>query len=232
MMFPDKVILASKSPRRLELLSLLFAQKGRNVEQIHSLRDEPKWDEGDAAENYLKRCIDVKTLGATEAFDISLQNEGWQLVVAADTIVVLKGEIYGKPDNSAHAVKMLMTMMGQEHRVLTAYSLTLYKTENKKREKKEAFWELLETRVRFRKAPLAEVKAYVKTGEPLDKSGSYGVQGPALQFVESVKGSYQSVMGIPLFEIQKKVNSWKTKYSNEKDLQSVGGPASESTREF
>lgn len=212
-MVPDKVFLASKSPRRLELLRFCFD----NVEQIHSLRDEPLWEKGESAESYLERCIDVKALGAKEAYEKLMQSQqfrvahegSWSLLVAADTIVVLKKEIFGKPDSPAGAVKMLQKMVGKEHSVMTAYSVDLYFGS----ECKESHRELLKTQVKFRKAPLAEIKAYVKTGEPLDKSGSYGVQGPAMQFVESVKGSYQSVMGIPLFEIQKLNRAWMKKYS-------------------
>jgi len=212
-MFPDKVFLASKSPRRLELLRFCFD----NVEQIQSLRDEPLWDKGESAENYLKRCIDVKALGAKEAYEKLMQSQEfraknenqWCLLIAADTIVVLKGEIFGKPDSPAGAVKMLQKMVGKEHSVVTAYSVDLYQGTALK----ESCRELLKTQVKFRKTSLAEIKAYVKTGEPLDKSGSYGVQGPAMQFVESVAGSYQSVMGIPLFEIQKLNRAWMKKYS-------------------
>lgn len=210
MMVADKVFLASKSPRRLELLRFCF----ENVQQIQSLRDEPLWNKDESAENYLKRCLEVKALGAEEAFQNHMQMQGfkkkntWNLVIAADTIVVLKGEIFGKPGTPARAIKMLQKMMGQQHTVMTAYSVDLFQGT----EKKESCRDILKTKVKFRKAPLAEVKAYVKTGEPMDKSGSYGVQGPAMQFVESVEGSYQSVMGIPLFEIQKLSRAWTKKY--------------------
>lgn len=211
-MVADKVFLASKSPRRLELLRFCF----NNVQQIQSLRDEPLWEKKETAEAYLKRCISVKALGAEEAYQkhMQLQPHGafeskkWSLLVAADTIVLLAGEIFGKPDSPAGAVKMLQKMMGKEHQVLTAYSVDLYCGT----QRKETHRELLRTKVKFRKASLAEIKAYVKTGEPLDKSGSYGVQGPAMQFVESVDGSYQSVMGLPLFEIQKLTRAWMKKY--------------------
>ncbi|MEZ4814919.1 MAG: Maf family protein [Bdellovibrionota bacterium] len=208
MMLIDKVFLASKSPRRLELLRFCF----ENVEQIQCLREEPKWEIKETAEHYLKRCIEVKSLGAKEALELRMKtassDEG-SLLVAADTIVVLDGEIFGKPESSVGAVKMLSRMMGREHQVMTAYSVALFQGS----EEKEAHTALLKTRVRFRKAPLAEIKAYVKTGDSLDKSGSYGVQGPAMQFVEKVDGSYQSVMGLPLFEIQKITQAWKKNYS-------------------
>jgi septum formation protein len=203
-MFPDKVFLASKSPRRLELLSFCF----RKVEQIQSLRIEPKWEHKESAKDYLKRCIQVKSLGAEEAYQLLPRHRGWHFVVAADTIVVLNGEIFGKPDSPADAEKMLGKMVGREHEVLTSYSVSL----NYAGSLVENHTELLTTKVKFRKASKAEIRSYVKTGEPLDKSGSYGVQGPALQFVESIQGSYQSVMGIPLFEILKLATIWEKKH--------------------
>lgn len=208
MMISDKVFLASKSPRRLELLSFCF----KNVEQIQSLREEPKWDDGESSIEYMKRCLEVKALGAEEAYLKYVEKSGfsgWSMLVAADTIVVLKGELFGKPESPAGAVKMLQKMMGKKHEVLTAYSVDLYQGTKRM----ECVRELVKTGVTFRRAPLSEIQAYVKTGEPLDKSGSYGVQGPAMQFVEKVEGSYQSVMGIPLFEIQKLNKDWAKKYS-------------------
>ncbi len=206
MMFPDKVFLASKSPRRLELLNSSF----QNVQQIQCLREEPTWHSGESAENYLVRCLEVKSLGAQESYlEKYSSSKKWHFVVSADTIVVLKGELFGKPASPAGAVKMLQKMVGKEHTVMTAYAVDLFWGA----EKKESVLNTLKTKVRFRKASLTEIKTYVKSGEPLDKSGSYGVQGPAMQFVESIDGSYQSVMGIPLFEIQKLQLLWKTKYS-------------------
>lgn len=208
MMFPDKVFLASKSPRRLELLSFCF----ENVQQIQSLREEPLWNKKESAEAYLKRCIEVKALGAEEAYEKLLNGSSstsWSLVVAADTIVVLSGRVFGKPESPVHSVKMLQEMSGKEHRVLTAYSLSLFNGATKK----DSFVSVSSTKVKFRKLSLAEISAYVKTGEPLDKSGSYGVQGPAMQFVEKIEGSYQSVMGVPLFAIQKKVSEWASLYN-------------------
>lgn len=206
-MFPDKVFLASKSPRRLELLSFCF----KKVQQINSLREEPLWNGVESAREYLKRCIEVKSLGAEEAYEKILEKEAslaWSLVVSADTIVVLDERVFGKPESSRHSIKMLQEMSGREHKVLTAYALSLFKG----KEKKTAYIDVSSTGVKFRKLKLSEIKTYVKTGEPLDKSGSYGVQGPAMQFVEKVAGSYQSVMGIPLYAIQAKLKEWEREY--------------------
>lgn len=211
-MLPDKVFLASKSPRRLELLSSAF----KNVEQINSLLDEPKWHKNQGPAEYLKECIAIKALGARQAYELhrdkTQNNNTWELIVAADTVVVRGQILYGKPENSKGAVQMLTELMGKEHVVQTAYYVGLYQTGVLQDE----FQDLISTKVRFRKASTKEIETYVRTGEPLDKSGSYGVQGPALQFVEKVEGSYASVMGLPVFEIHKQVSLWEKKFLGNK----------------
>lgn len=211
-MLPDKVFLASKSPRRLELLSSAF----KNVEQINSLLEEPKWHKNQSPAEYLKECIAVKALGARQAYDLlqnKIQNRSdWSMIVAADTVVVRGPILYGKPEGPKAAVNMLSEIMGKEHRVQTAYYLGLYQGGVLKDEVQD----LISTSVKFRKASIKEIEAYVKTGEPLDKSGSYGVQGPALQFVEKVEGSYASVMGLPVYEIHKQVSIWQKKFLGNK----------------
>ena len=211
-MLPDKVFLASKSPRRLELLSSAFEK----VEQINSLLEEPKWQKNQSPAQYLQECIAIKALGARQAYELqqntklqNQQNKGdWALIVAADTVVVRGKILYGKPEGPEGAVQMLSELMGKEHVVQTAYYLGLYKEGILQDEVQN----LISTKVRFRKASQQEILAYVRTGEPLDKSGSYGVQGPALQFVEKVDGSYASVMGLPVFEIHKQVVLWQKKF--------------------
>lgn len=207
-MLPDKVFLASKSPRRLELLSSAF----KNVEQINSLLEEPKWQKKQSPAQYLKECIAIKALGARQAYELHQDKAGWALIVAADTVVVRGQILYGKPEGPKSAIQMLTKLMGKEHQVQTAYYVGLYQGEVLRDE----FQDLISTKVRFRKASLKEIEAYVKTGEPLDKSGSYGVQGPALQFVEKVEGSYASVMGLPVFEIHKQVSIWQKKFLGNK----------------
>jgi septum formation protein len=206
-MLLDKVFLASKSPRRLELLSSAF----QKVEQIDSLLEEPKWHKNQSPAEYINQCIAIKSLGARQAYELyqeKNQNNTWALIVAADTVVVRGPILYGKPEGPKGAVQMLTELMGKEHQVQTAYYVGLYQGGVLKDE----FQDLISTKVRFRKASLKEIEAYVKTGEPLDKSGSYGVQGPALQFVEKVEGSYASVMGLPVFEIHKQVSFWQKKF--------------------
>jgi septum formation protein len=209
MMTLHKVFLASQSPRRLELLSLIFP----NLQKIQSTREEPLFEKNQNPRDYLDYCIEVKSLGAREAYTQHIESEKdpskqWNLVVAADTVVLLGKTLFGKPEGAAGAKKMLVKMMGLKHSVLTAYSLELFEGAKSV----EFFSEVLETKVKFKKSSTREIKDYVKTGEPLDKSGSYGVQGPALQFVESIEGSYASVMGIPSYALLSKVQKWQRKY--------------------
>lgn len=201
----SKAYLASKSPRRLELLRSAF----RNVEQIHSLLDEPKWDQKQSPKKYLDFCMSVKARGAREAYErIRRNTHAISIVVAADTIVVRGNTVFGKPEGSAGAIKMLSVLMGKEHEVRTGLYVALYEGEKLRRDHSAT----IVTKVKFRNASMTEIKTYVKTGEPLDKSGSYGVQGPAMQFVEWVDGSYASVMGLPLFETQSVCQRWQKEF--------------------
>jgi len=206
--FPDKVILASNSPRRLELLGAAF----NNVEKINSKAEEPTWHKGESARDYLKRCVEVKAQGARDAFEEQIKSStyasGWNLLVVADTIVVLGERLFGKPESPQGAFDMLSTLMGKTHEVQTAFALDLYRSEKRV----DSFNEILITRVTFAKPTPQELWNYVKTGEPMDKSGSYGVQGPALQFVKKIEGSYLSVMGLPIARISEQLKSWQKKH--------------------
>jgi septum formation protein len=118
--------------------------------------------------------------------------EGTSLpVLAADTAVVVDGRILGKPANRSDAVSQLQQLSGREHEVLTGVAL--------------AFDGTMETRlsvshVRFRQMDRSEIDAYWDTGEPVDKAGSYAVQGIAAVFIEEIRGSYSGIMGLPLYE--------------------------------
>lgn len=203
-MFPDKVYLASKSPRRLELLRAAF----KSVSVLQAPVEEPRWHTRESAEDYLDRCIQVKAEAAKIAFGQHVTASGWSLLVAADTIVVLGRTIFGKPENPEAAFEMLSTLMGQTHRVLTSLYLGL----SKEGLFKDDHIETVETRVTFRRASKDEIWKYVRTKEPMDKSGSYGVQGPALQFIEKIDGSYASVMGLPVAQISAKANAWEAEF--------------------
>ena len=175
------LVLASRSPRRRELL----AQLGIEHEVIPADIDEtPR--AGEPPGDYVLRIAREKA----EAVRASLEPARW--VLGADTEVVCDGRIYGKPENAGDAERMLGELAGRAHHVYSAVALA-----GPGGEVRDA---LQVSRVRFRPLSGAEVRAYVATGDPLDKAGAYGVQGRAAAFIEHLEGSYSGVMGLPLFE--------------------------------
>ena len=178
-----RLVLASQSPRRLELLKFL----GLQFDVVPSRIDENS-DLKDPAEF-------VKTLAVEKATDVVDQlksaHAGHSLVLGADTIVVLNNEILGKPTSREDAYQMLMRMSGRCHRVFTGVTLIDNESGN------------VETRhemssVYFRSLDPAEVRCYVKTNEPMDKAGSYALQGTASAFVEKIEGCYTNIIGLPI----------------------------------
>ncbi len=113
------------------------------------------------------------------------------VIIAADTIVLIDGKILGKPKSPAEAKKMLRALSGKSHAVITGY--TIIDTAERRMLSKA-----VETKVYIRKLNTAEIDAYVKSGEPLDKAGAYGIQGLGSVFVEKIEGDYFNVVGLPL----------------------------------
>ena len=178
------VVLASSSPRRAELLR----QIGLTFEV--RLPAEPV-DEtplpGEAPDVYVTRLAAAKARAVAEVVP-------GRVVLAADTTVVLDGRILGKPGDRAEAVAMLLALAGREHEVLTGVAV---------RSGGEARTLLARTRVRFRPIDRAEAEAYWATGEAADKAGGYGIQGIGAIFAETLQGSYGTVVGLPLAEIER-----------------------------
>ena len=177
----DFVYLASASPRRSELLRQIgvpFQVK------VAAIAEEPL--PGELPEAYVVRLAAAKA----ETIWVAAAREA-RPVLAADTAVVLDGELLGKPASEAEAATMLERLSGRSHRVLTAVAL---------RHAAGLETRLSESEVRFRATTAAERQAYCRTGEPFDKAGGYGIQGHAAVFVEELKGSYTGVVGLPLFE--------------------------------
>lgn len=174
------LILASGSPRRKQLLSQLGLTFDVRVSDI----DETPLDT-ESPVDYVER------LSREKAASVSSQVESETIVLAADTTVVLEGNILGKPESKEHGVNMLMALSGTSHQVLTGVSVI----------GSERIRTLsVETEVRFRTLTRSEVLWYWDTGEPQDKAGSYGLQGIGAAFVESLSGSYSNVIGLPLSE--------------------------------
>ena len=182
-MKPSRILLASASPRRRELL----AQIGVEFETFAVEADEiPKL--GETPEHYVQRVAAEKSLLAQRASPLVLP------VLGADTEVVLDGEIFGKPIDFDHARTLLRRLSGREHTVLSAVSLRLG----------DQHWQALSVnKVTFRAITEAEISAYWQTGEPCDKAGAYAIQGLGAVFIERLEGSFSGVMGLPIFETAK-----------------------------
>ncbi len=174
----NKIILASGSPRRLEILTMA----GYNCTVIKPVTDENI--EYTTAENY------VAELSRRKAAEIAENNNG--CIIAADTVVVADGKILGKPTDEEDAVNILRYLSGRSHSVLTGFTV---------REGDKAYTEVSETKVFMRHITDAEINEYVKSGNPMDKAGAYGIQCAAGMFIEKIDGDYYTVVGLPLCRI-------------------------------
>ena len=172
-----RVILASSSPRRLQLLQ----QIGIDAEVRPAAFDE--LSTGKMADE----VVLANAVGKCQAVCAACGDK--VPVIAADTVVVLDGKILGKPKDAADAVRMLTELSGRTHKVLTGVAVSFDGRQ---------LAEVCETEVIFRTLTAAEIADYVATGEPLDKAGAYGIQGRGAVFVEKINGCYNNVVGLPL----------------------------------
>lgn len=186
----DFIYLASRSPRRQELLR----QIGVNFRLLEPL-DLQAAEEleaplpGESPSVYVRRVVRAKL----EAAVASLPARGLEPapVLAADTTVAIGGSILGKPADAAQARAMLRRLSGRRHRVLTAVALA----RGSRRELAVSV-----SRVSFARLSEAQIDAYVASGESFDKAGAYGIQGAAGAFARRIEGSYSGIMGLPLYE--------------------------------
>ncbi len=177
-----RLILASESPRRNELLK----QMGLDFEVVPSNVPED-FVQAESPQEHVMRLAEAKAREVANRYP-----EYW--VIAADTIVCIDGSILGKPTGRDEAVEMLRRLSGREHRVWTGFSV-LHSG------KGESDKEVVQTTVRMKTLTAAEIEWYVHTGEPLDKAGGYAIQGIGSFMVESIRGSYTNVVGLPLCEL-------------------------------
>ena len=177
----QRLILASGSPRRIELLRSL----GLTIEVMPS-----GIEEGDDPEKEPSTLVARRAQEKAQAVS-SLDPKSW--VLSADTIVVLQNTIFGKPESPEEAVAMLRRLSGRGHHVFTGLCLM-------RADPPFMRVETVGTEVHFKPLSDAEIRAYVKTGEPFDKAGAYGIQGMGAFLVESIHGSYTNVVGLPLCE--------------------------------
>jgi septum formation protein len=175
----EKLILASKSPRRAELLTAA----GWQFEAVAANIDETRHD-GEEAVAYVRRLAQTKAEKVAQQF----AND---LVLGADTTVVVGNEILEQPGDAATAEWMLNLLSGKWHQVLTGVALVRVRDA-----RLTVAHEV--TQVRFAELSAAEIDWYVSTGEPLDKAGAYGIQGPAAPFIEEIQGDYFNIVGLPM----------------------------------
>jgi septum formation protein len=171
------LILASNSPRRRELLEAAgIACEVVAIDVDESMvKLEPPGD-------HVRRL-------ATEKARAALAQRPGAVVLAADTIVLVGGEMMGKPRDDADAVRMLRLLSGREHEVLTGVAVM---------SARRSMVEVARTKVWFNPLSEAEIAEYVASGEPRDKAGAYGIQGLAARYIDRIQGSYSNVVGLPV----------------------------------
>jgi septum formation protein len=183
------IVLASRSPRRAELL---------NQAGIRYLPDYADIDEsempGESPSDYVTRMACEKALA------VSSKRTGEYTVLGADTSVVVGGEILGKPRNRDHARELLRLLSGRTHQVYSAVAVV--------NPAGEVHHCLNISEVTFDLLDDGWIDAYIETGEPMDKAGAYGIQGRAAARISHLEGSYSAVMGLPLFETMSLLNEF------------------------
>lgn len=180
-----QLILASGSPRRKELLSLFHIPFTVIPADVDETMDPAK-----------APCDEVARLSAKKAR--AVKREPDDVVIAADTIVVCEGKVLGKPKSEENAYAMLSLLSGRDHQVMTGCTVL-------RGEKCETFTEV--TDLHFRTLSEREIRAYIASGEPMDKAGAYGIQGGAALFCRRMEGDYYNVMGLPVCRLWQTLQS-------------------------
>lgn len=181
-----QIILASASPRRQELLDQIAVSY-----IVHPVDIDETPKQAETARQYVIRVAAEKSAACQGLPALPLP------ILASDTSVVIDGHILGKPENEAHAMEMLQQLSGNRHFV---YSAVSFRSAEHSGDNVFHYEALSITEVNFRKIEPEQIKAYWQTGEPKGKAGAYAIQGLASVFVESIKGSFSGVVGLPLFE--------------------------------
>lgn len=184
----DLVVLASASPRRRELLSLIlddFSIKTSSVDEMEFLTDSSPFS--------------VEQAALAKARDVARECDSGSVIIAADTVISFRGKLLGKPDDQEHAAMLLKELRGEEHAVVTGCAIL-----RGKGSPEYLFHE--STRVRMRDAGDREILDYVASGEPFDKAGAYAIQGLGRKLVHSIRGCYPNVVGFPLCAVGKHLN--------------------------
>lgn len=178
----DKLILASKSPRRLELLNQMgisVTVNPSNVDESQVLTQDPE--------------LHVEELAQLKASDVAKKHpNSW--IIAADTIVVTGKRILGKPKSRKESISMLLKLNNKEHQVYTAFCIC-------HKNRLISVTRSVKTDVIFKKLSQKEIEWYADTQEPFDKAGGYGIQGAGAFLVRKINGSYSNVVGLPICEV-------------------------------
>ena len=202
MTFPvNQIYLASRSPRRRQLLKqvgISFEMRPVNIDEM--------MEKGETPADYVCRMARAKA----EQGWLSLMQRKLPLrpLLAADTVVVLRGKIIGKPDSLAHGRKMLSSLSGQTHKVLTAVAVI----------SKDKIQESLSTTtIRFRDISQSEITNYLNGTESHDRAGSYAMQGRAAVFIIKISGSHSGALGLPIFETAQLLEKFNIKILHQVD---------------
>lgn len=191
-----KVVLASNSPRRKELLYQIFD----SVDVIKS-----DFNEEEINEKNPEKLVKVLSLKKAEAvFDKIESNESEMLIIGGDTIVYFDGQVLGKPKDKKDAYNTLKKLQGNKNEVYSAFAVVLKKG---KRVIKETV--LSKSIVTMKAMTDEEIEEYIKTGEPMDKAGSYAVQGIGRKFINNIEGSYNSVVGLDVGKLKEILEKMK-----------------------
>lgn len=194
-----KIILASASPRRRELMDLA----GLSYEVMPSAKEEVI--RSTVPEEVVKELSLMKALDIAESNFLGKSTAGAAedviLVIGADTVVAYGNEILGKPKSEKHAKEMLKKLSGQSHSVFTGIALVWVKDG----EIAETVNQAVETKVMVEPMSEEEIAAYVATGEPMDKAGAYAIQGKFAPYITGIEGDYYNVMGFPICTVRKEI---------------------------
>jgi septum formation protein len=179
------LVLASRSPRRSEILrqaGIPFTVRAAEVDETPLPREKP--------EEYVQRLAEAKAIAVSAG--------PGDIVLGADTTVVIDGQMLGKPDDSADARRMLALLSGRRHEVVTGICL---------KRGAELVRDWAATQVWFSTMTAAEIDEYVAAGEPMDKAGAYAIQGLASKFIEKIEGCYFNVVGLPISLVYRKLRT-------------------------
>lgn len=192
-----KLILASQSPRRRELIKKIT----ENVDFLTTDVDETIDWEPDSPQEVALYLAKLKALAAYNALTEDQKKDA--IVVGSDTIVTLNNRIYGKPENREEAYEMLSELSGNTHSVITGVCLV---KDDQGQPVLEQFTD--ETRVRFRPLTEEEINAYIDSGDPFDKAGAYGIQNLPEGYIPEIEGDYYNVVGLPVERLREKLQNF------------------------